>query len=266
MNKKQKKLKYSLRDPMVVILCGLLAFLVLGNLLSGASGAVTGTVYSVELDAAFGGNNKGFTGFVAESDINEKTVDALEALLNKDDRFEVHRSHPAGSEAAVADTAAQVEETAPAVVLSIHGGWDPDASLSGTRVYTDLPGAKEEAEAKKFASAICDAFNTDGWKATRNYLYYHEQSDGSFTIEVTDADGEQPASEEVPVTWTILEKTTVPGVVVEQFFVSSKEDIGRWDNPDGYQQIAEKYYSALCKYFSIEERQFEEEPEESPES
>ena len=261
---KAKKLKYDLNDPMVLILCALLFFLTVGCIFAGK--ASERVVYSIELDAAFGGSNKGYTGLIAESDINEKTVNALEALLEKDDRFSVHRTHPAGSEAAVTDSVAVIEKDVPLLVLSIHGGWDPDAAVSGTRVYTDLPGRKGESEAKKFAQEICDAFNADDWKATRNYLYYHESKGGTYTVEVTDADAEQPAGDgQDPVTWTLLEKTELPCVVVEQFFVSNENDISRWDNEEGYQLIAEKYYSALCKYFSIAEREFEEEPQETPE-
>lgn len=261
---KQKKPKYSLKDPMVMILTCLLVFLTAGTLFSGKG--ADHVSYKIELDAAFGGSNKGFTGFIAEADINEKTVNALEELLLKDDRFEVCRTHPAGSEAAVLDSAARIEEDAPAMVLSIHGGWDPDENVSGTRVYIDLSGRSGESEAKKFAKEICAAFNAEDWQATRNYLYYHEQSDGTFTIEVTDADEKQPSfGEETPVTWTLLEKTEVPCVIVEQFFISNKSDIGCWDNPEGYQLIAQKYYSAICKYFSLEERTFEEETEEQSE-
>lgn len=261
---KQRKLKYSLDDPMVTILTCLLAFLTLGALFAGLTGGHR--IHKVELDAAFGGSNKGYTGYISEAEINEKTVNALEQLLKMDDRFEVYRTHPAGSEAAVADSAAKIEDDSPDIALSIHGGWDPDENLSGTRVYTDLAGRKGEGEAKKFAAAVVKAFSLDDWQASANYLYYHEQSDGTYTVEVTDASAQQTESEtETPVTWTILEKTDVPCVIVEQFFISNKSDIGRWDNPDGYQMIAEKYYSALCDYFSIEERTFEEKTEEKTE-
>ena len=261
---KQKRLKYSLDDPMVTILTCLLAFLMLGSLFAGLTGGHR--IHKVELDAAFGGSNKGFTGLISEAEINEKTVDALEQLLKMDERFEVYRTHPAGKEASVADSALKIAEDAPDLAISIHGGWDPDENLSGTRVYTDLAGRRGEGEAKKFAEALCKAFTQDDWQASANYLYYHEQSDGTYTVEVTDASAQQPAHEtEEPVTWTILEKTDVPCVVVEQFFISNKSDIGRWDNPDGYRLIAKKYYSALCDYFSIEERTFDEKTEEKTE-
>ncbi len=260
---KQRKLKYSLNDPMVAVLCGLLLFLTTGCLFAGSSDSRM--EFRIELDAAFGGANKGFTGFIAESDINEKTVNALEELLSKDERFVVLRTHPAGSEAAVLDSAAKINEDQPELVLSIHGGWDPDEKVSGTRVYTNLEGRKGEKEAKKFADEIVASFSAEDWNATENYLYYREQAGGTYSIEVTEASAEQPefAEDEIPVTWTLLENTEIPAVVVEQFFISNKTDIGRWDNPEGYQLIAEKYYSALCRYLSIEEKTFEEETEEN---
>lgn len=258
---KQKKLKYSLKDPMVMILACLLGFLTVGTFLSGFFDFRNS--YAVELDAAFGGTNKGYTGFIPEAEINEKTVDALEELLSKDDRFVVYRTHPSGTEASVADSALKIEEDAPDIAISIHGGWDPDENISGTRIYTDLAGRKGEKDAKKFAAAIVEAFNADDWQTTANYLYYHAQFNGTYTVEVTDANDKQAQPEEEnPVTWTILENTEVPCVVVEQFFVSNKSDIGRWANAEGYQMIAQKYYSALCNYFSIEEINFEEEAQQ----
>lgn len=260
---KQKKLKYSLEDPMVGTLCGLLLFLTVGCLFAGS--AQSRTAFKIGIDAAFGGANKGFTGYIAESDINEKTVNAIEELLSKDDRFTVMRTHAAQTEAAVLDTAAKINEEQPQLVLSIHGGWDPDETVSGTRVYTNLPERKGEREANKFAEEIVAAFSAEDWSATQNYLYYHEQPTGTYTVEVVDADAEQPVypEGEVPVTWTLMENTEIPTVIVEQFFVSNKSDISRWDNPEGYQLIAEKYYSALCRYLSIDERTFEEETEEN---
>ena len=140
---KQKKLKYSLEDPMVGTLCGLLLFLTVGCLFAG--GAQSRTAFKIGIDAAFGGANKGFTGYIAESDINEKTVNAIEELLSKDDRFTVMRTHAAQTEAAVLDTAAKINEEQPQLVLSIHGGWDPDETVSGTRVYLSLEEDKDKA-------------------------------------------------------------------------------------------------------------------------
>ena len=71
------KLKIDFRDPMVILLCCLLIFLSGGSLLFGnAQGHFT-----LELDAAFGGDNPGYTGFIDEASVNEKTVNALEDLL-----------------------------------------------------------------------------------------------------------------------------------------------------------------------------------------
>ena len=59
---KQKKLKYSLEDPMVGTLCGLLLFLTVGCLFAGS--AQSRTAFKIGIDAAFGGANKGFTGYI----------------------------------------------------------------------------------------------------------------------------------------------------------------------------------------------------------
>lgn len=255
---KNRKLKYSLNDPMVLLLSYLLAFLTLGNLFSGCFAKKV--TYSVELDAAFGGDNTGYTGLINESSVSEKTVNALEALLLKDERFNVMRTHASGTPMAVADSAAKINEDRPQIVLSIHAGWNPNGNMSGTRVYPDLKDHSGYAESSKLAGLVQKAFDAEDWKASLNQMYMHEQSDGTFRVEVIGID-ETPADTggtRAP-TWTILEKTEVPCVVVEQFFVSSRADVEKWNSDEGYRLIAEKYYSVLCEYFGIEEKQFEEE-------
>lgn len=259
-----KKLKINFRDPMVLLLLSLLVFLTAGNLL--ALGPVYKTVYRVELDAAFGGENKGYTGIIDEAGVNEKTVDALEALLVQDERFAVLRTHASGTPAAVKDSAAKIKDDNPALVLSIHGGWSPEASDTGTRIYTDLPGSEGHKESLQFAQEIKNAFAADDWQATLNYLYYHQANEKEWTVEVTSMDQESAYPDETPVTWTLFEETDVPAVIVEQFFVSNQSDIDRWNNEEGYKLAAEKYYTALCRYFGIEEMEFEEPAEEAAES
>ena len=259
---KNRKLKYSLNDPMVLLLTCILAFLTLGNAFSGCF--MKKAAYSVALDAAFGGDNSGYIGLINEASVNEKTVGAIEAILLKDERFAVYRTHPAGTGKAVLDTAADLNEERPQIVLSIHAGWNPDASMSGTRIYPDLKEHSGYGESKKLADLIQKAFTAEDWQATVNQMYMHEQSDGTFKVEVIGMDETPAAAEgERAPTWTLLEKCELPCVIVEQFFVSDKGDIEKWNNDDGYRLIGEKYYSVLCEYFGIEEKTFEEEvPEE----
>lgn len=245
------KLKIDFRDPMVILLCCLLIFLSGGSLLFGnAQGHFT-----LELDAAFGGDNPGYTGFIDEASVNEKTVNALEDLLKQDERFTVLRTHESATGAAVSETAEKIKADGPDMVLSIHAGWSPSASDSGTRIYTDLPGTPGSQEAQKFAQEIQKAFSAEDWNASLNYLYYHQAQGNTWTVDIRDMAAEQP-SEESPSTWTLFEKTDVPCVIAEQFFISNKADIERWNNDQGYQLIAQKYYSAICAYLGIGEMQF----------
>lgn len=253
------KLKIDFRDPMVILLCCLLAFLTGGGLLGGTAHARGH--YTVELDAAFGGDNPGYTGFINEASVNEKTVDALEALLKQDERFTVLRTHDSGTGAPISETAEKIKADSPQLVLSIHAGWSPSASDSGTRIYTDLPGAAGSQEALKFAQEIQKAFAAEDWSASLNYMYYHQAENDTWTVDIRPMDAEQP-QEESPVTWTLFEKTDVPCVITEQFFISNKADIERWNNEQGYQLIAEKYYTALCGYFGIAEETFEKPADE----
>jgi N-acetylmuramoyl-L-alanine amidase len=246
------KLKIDFRDPMVILLCCLLLFLSGGSLIGGNAQ----THFTLELDAAFGGDNPGYTGLINEASVNEKTVDALEALLKQDERFTVLRTHESGTGAPVSETAEKIKADSPQMVLSIHAAWSPSASDSGTRIYTDLPGTAGSQEALKLGEEIRKAFAAEDWNASLNYLYYHHTEGNTWTVDIRDVSAQQP-EEESPATWTLFEKTDVPCVIVEQFFISNKADIERWNNEKGYQLTAQKYYSALCAYLGIAEMEFE---------
>ena len=257
----KRNLKFRLKDPMVLILFCLFVFLTAGMTMK-ACGKEEIIQYRIELDAAYGGDNTGLSGIINEADVNEKVINALEDLMVQDERFIVYRTHTAGSAASVLESAEKINKDKPDMVLSIHAAYSPSSSKSGTRLYPSLR-SSAKAPSLKFAQEILDEFEEEeDWAVSVNRLYYLDQEDGTTAIVIRDY-GDEINEEDGDVTWTLLLNTDVPCVIAEQFFISNKSDIDRWDNEEGYQLIAERYYSAFCDYFEIEEMEFEE-PEESP--
>ena len=251
----RRNLKFRLKDPMVLILFCLLVFLTSGMTMKACEKKEI-IRYRVELDAAYGGDNPGLTGIINEADVNEKVINALEDLMVQDERFIVYRTHTAGSGASVLESAEKIKKDKPDLVLSIHAAYSPSSSQSGTRLYPSLEGSAK-TPSLKFAQEIFDEFEKEeDWAVSVNRLYYLQQAEGTVAVVIRDYTDDFN-EEDGNVTWTLLMKTDVPCVIAEQFFISSQADINRWDNEEGYRLIAEKYYSAFCDYFGIEEMEFE---------
>ena len=239
--------KKRIADPMVILLAVLLLFIGTGTLFSGCSRKAERI--RIELDAAFGGDATGFAGFVNESEVTEAITDRLYSLLEQDDRFEVLRTHEAGTSASVAAKAEKVNKDQPALLLSIHTGGVPDASVSGMTVYPDIPSHKSNAQSVKAAEAIADAFTAETWTPALKYLYYKPFTEDSYQIMKADISDTTDYQLE---TWAILQKVDVPAVVVEQFYVSNQNDVTNWANAESYDNIAMQYYRALCKLYDLE--------------
>ena len=234
-------------DPMMILLAVLLVFIGTGTMFGGCSHKAERI--RIELDAAFGGDATGFAGFMNESDVTEAITDRLYSLLKQDDRFEVLRTHEAGTSASVAAKAEKVNQDEPALLLSIHTGGVPDASISGMTVYPDIPTKKTNGQSVKAAEAIADAFTSETWVPELKYLYYKPFTEDSYQIVKADISDTTDYQLE---TWSILQKVEAPAVVVEQFYVSNQSDVTNWANEEAYNNTAMQYYRAVCKLYDLE--------------
>ena len=238
--KKKKKLK----NPAVLILAALLLFLIIGVSLSGLIG---GPGITVAIDAAYGGDQTGYTGFINESDYNEGVVNALCERLAQDDRITLYRTHEAGTAHSVLNTAKEVNEKKADIVLSIHAGYDPDPAVTGMRIYTEKPSTEEYERSLNFAETIQKAFQ-DEIGTEIDCMYYEKIGEDKYQMKVVPA--ADTADYELD-TWTLMEKTVVPVVVTEQIYVSNESDVEKWANPEAYAKTAELYYQAICEYFGL---------------
>lgn len=231
------------RDPMFIVLSALLIFITCGILLNGCSSAFSGTK-KIMLDAAYGGENIGYAGVIKESEACEKIVDELEKLLQEDSRFKVVRTHDAGEAMNTKDRIKQIDKADPDLVLSIHASGSPNAAKSGMEVYAEIPSSKNHNASVKAASAIAEAFTSDAWKPEAQYFYFERSvaSADTYTLKRVDLSDETDYD---LATWDMMEKTSVPVVVVNSFCVSNSKDVTMWGNEAGYKKAAELYYKAL---------------------
>ena len=242
-----EKAKKKLKNPAVLILAGLLVFLIIGVSLSGFIGSPGITV---AVDAAYGGEQTGYTGFINESEYSEGVVNALCERLQQDDRITLYRTHEAGTSHSVLNIAKEVNEKKADIVLSIHAGYDPDPQVTGMRIYAEKPSTEEYDRSMNFAEEVQKAFQ-DEISAEIDCMYYEPIGEDKYQLKVV------PASDQTDYgldTWTLMEKTVVPVVVTEQIYVSNEADVKKWANQEAYAKTAELYYQAICEYFGISPR------------
>ena len=233
------------KNPIVILLCIILLFLTAGSTISACTGANKNAV-RVELDAAFGGDDKGYEGIVNEAVVSENIVNELETLLKKDRRFKVNRTHEAGTTATLAQRIEKINTDDPMIVLSIHADGHPNADLSGMHVYAKTPTQKNHEASLKLADNIASSFDEENWPVSTGYLYYSlNNTTGNYEMKFVKEDD---ITDYKLDSFSLMKECNLPVVVDNQFYVTNQGDVDRWANKDGYEEAAINLYNALCKY------------------
>lgn len=207
--------------------------------------------YTIAVDAGHGGIDPGATGVIVERDMTAATAQALIQLLEKDENFlPVETRESYDTTATPIERAEYANRQNPDLLLSIHGNSSPDSTeASGFECYPVTPGRTWHAEslsfAQKLASEMEAAGNSLRGQGGIRYLYYNEENEKI----LAEANNTQIREEG---TFTILEETECPAVLVEQCFVTNPEDVDRFGDTDGIERAAQAYYYAICDYFDVE--------------
>lgn len=246
---KKADFKFDLRDPMIKILTALFLFITVGTGFSACRFGRGGKT-RVELDAVYTFDAAGEVTSPMQSEFTEGITAKLEEKLTVDGRFKVFRTHEAGVNASAEERAKKVNDDKPDLLLSITTGYDPDFTASGTLIYPDVPSSEQNEASLKMAGILQENMKAGDWSADVRYLYYKPFENDQYQIMRTETSDTEKYDFE---TWTILEKTSVPAVVVEQIHLSNASDSQRWSNEEGYETIAEQYYQAILEYFGMKD-------------
>lgn len=211
-----------------------------------------GPPYIVALDAGHGGNDIGAEALIREVDMNERTVEALYALLEADANFTPVLCRPIGEGASIAERVEAAETQGAQLLLSIHGNSDPVYNSSGLECFPAPPGRTHHAESLRFATLLANEMiaagsNFRGENGVR-YLYYIEQADGSYEKmyrEVSDTRTYEDKS------FGIVEGAACPAVLAEQCYITNASDVQAFGTEEGCKKAAECYYRAICAYFGL---------------
>lgn len=233
--------KVEWRDPMILILCGLLLFLVVGSGIHGiAEMSEKETVICI--DAAFGGSLSGYEGKIDEAEVTGKVADELASLLDQNRNFRIIRTDRSDS---VKQRTEQINREKPDFVLSIHAGGSMNPDDNGMHNICALPNAENADASMKMAECISDSFADNMDHVFTGYMYYCKSGD-AYEMKYVDQKKTEKSSSE---TYQMLQLSGVPTVISDFCRVTSVSDVKNWCNEKGYKKAAQLYYQAILNYY-----------------
>lgn len=227
----------------IMVLLVLIIGLAVYQLVSGGRGK--GSVITVMLDNAHGGDNSGYQGIISEDEYNEKVIDALAAKLEAGTDYTVVRTHQDGQAMAVSTRVEVINNAKADLVLSVrcHDGMSPN--FTNTMIFAQPAVSKYHAGSVAFAKALEETFQAREIACTTGYFYNHPIKAGYFQEHLVPLDDETDYQEE---TYDLM-NAEAPVVIVSQINVNSQEDVDAWATDEGYEQIADLYYKAIRSVF-----------------
>lgn len=207
--------------------------------------------YRVAIDAGHGGADPGARGVIDEKELTTATAKALWDWLQQDPNYIPLKTRETEEETATpAQRAECASAQSPQLFLSIHGNSAPEGTnASGFECYPTVPGRTWHTESLYFAKLLASGMQSigatlRGYGGVR-YIYYLE-NDQKQLVEITHAEVRAERS------FTVLEDIDCPSVLVEQCFITNEEDVERFGNEQGCENVARVYYEAICHYFGTE--------------
>ncbi|NLW78593.1 MAG: N-acetylmuramoyl-L-alanine amidase [Ruminococcaceae bacterium] len=222
-------------------------------------GAPLDTRYTLVLDAGHGGIDGGAvdtTGTVLEKDVNQTMVDKVTALLaaHANQLRVVQAVEPDTNATVLARANTAVKEQAD-LFLSLHLNGDTHESSRGFQCFPTPPGRPYADESLRFARLLVqqvqqtDAFilGTEGIF----YCYYVRQGESGYYKEILDIAQTDPATPRADESFGVVEYSGCPSVLIEQWFITSAEDMALFNSEAGYDTMANSIYQAICAYFQL---------------
>ena len=230
----------------IMVLLVLIIGLAVYQLVSGGRGK--GSVITVMLDNAHGGDNSGYQGIISEDEYNEHVIDALQVLLENDDRFRVMRTHEDGQAMAVSTRVEVIDEAEPDIVLSVrcHNGDSPN--FTTMLVFANPPASKYHEDSEALATTITEVYTDAGYAPQCGYYYYHPIKTGYYQEHLVPIDDKTDYEEE---SWDLM-NAKAPVVIVSQINVNNEEEAAAWGTEEGWKKAADLYYRALVNCYKAD--------------
>ena len=249
MAKKRSRTRRRQTRQLALIIFGLLVLIIglaIYQLVSGGRGK--GSVITVMLDNAHGGDNSGYQGIISEDEYNEHVIDELQKLLENDDRFRVMRTHEDGQAMAVSTRVEVIDEAEPDIVLSVrcHNGDSPN--FTTMLVFANPPASKYHEDSEALATTITEVYTDAGYAPQCGYYYYHPIKTGYYQEHLVPIDDKTDYEEE---SWDLM-NAKAPVVIVSQINVNNEEEAAAWGTEEGWKKAADLYYRALVNCYKAD--------------
>lgn len=213
----------------------------------------------VVVDAGHGGSDPGAvaeSSGVTEAEINQKMADKLTALLQRHQaELRVEAAHEPGQSATVMERANVALQLDADLLVSLHLNADEGAGGRGFQVYPTPPGRVHHAASLRLAQLMVERVRegTDLPIIGDNgvfYAYYHEVPGGYWQEQVDSVWVDEASASQSP-SFGVVENAGCPAVLVEQWFISSRQDMALMNTEAGCDAMAQSLYRAICDYFEL---------------
>ena len=209
--------------------------------------AASSPPYVIAIDPGHGGMDTGAQALVEEYVVIDTTAKYLAELLEADPDF-IPVFTRTDTDPSSDDRCALANSHSASLLISLHANSDSSSSSHGFECFPTPPGRPYHSESLRFALLVAAAMKDAGHtlrggeeKTGIKYAYYS----GKRNI-IVDSTDEKIRS--LP-SFGILDKTDCPALLVEQCFVTNRQDVNSWATEEGCRRAAALYYNAIRQYF-----------------
>lgn len=207
----------------------------------------------VVLDPGHGGHDPGAldsTGKYHEDVINYEVANRVYALLAAHEGvLRVEMSRGEDEYLKPAERGQYAQEQGADLFVSLHLNSD-ESKGRGFECYPVVPGNRWHEESVAFARMLVEEVEPTGLPIRGgDGLYYAFYVGGARKVLVNA--GEYNGRYEGEKSFGVLETAGCPAVLVEQWYISSAEDMRMFNKEDGYDTMALCVYHAICRYYDL---------------
>ena len=210
--------------------------------------AVDGPPWVIAIDPGHGGTDTGALAITAEYKVIDTTASFLYGLLDDDMDF-IPVYTRTDTDPSSRDRAAAANRAGAALLISIHANSDSSSASHGFECFPSPPGRTSHSDSLRLATIIAREMKAAGHtlrggeeKTGVKYAYYYGNNK-----KIVDSNDDTVRSRK---SFGVLEKSACPAVLVEQCFITNRNDVAQWASEKGCLKAAGIYYSAIKQYFS----------------
>ncbi len=211
--------------------------------------------FIIVLDSGHGVKDSGAEGIVRESEITAKTTNYLQGLFEENPSVQVIRTNEKKSDPTVAERRELAQDYNADFFISIHCNSNQNSSeLSGFEIYPQVPENPFYDVSYGIAQLIMQGFIDAGHKPRiESGIFYarFEKQEGEESILYSLTEEEERIYDFGGETFGVIKSEKYPGILIEQGYVHSLEDVEQWMSDEGCQKAAQIYYDAICTYFEL---------------